>query len=133
MRPFLYILSFIAVLGLAFWAYRENYATQNQLKQMASVQDDIASLRDEIAMQRAEWAYLNRPQRLRDLAALNFDRLGLLPMSPAQLGTTAAVAMPAAAPLVITGAIDTQGRTDGPAVAAALTPTLTAANGEQVP
>ena len=77
MRPLLYVASFLAVLGRAFWAYRENYATQHQLKQMAAVQDEIATLRDAISLQRAEWAYLNRPERLRDLATLNFDRLGI--------------------------------------------------------
>jgi hypothetical protein len=109
MRPILYILSFLAVLGLAFWAYRENYATQHQLKQMAALQDQIASLREEISLQRAEWAYLNRPDRLRELATLNFDRLGLLPMEPAQLGSSAQVAYPAPPVLRITGTIETDG------------------------
>ena len=109
MRPVLYILSFLAVLGLAFWAYRENYATQHQLKLMAGLQDEIASLRDEISLQRAEWAYLNRPDRLRDLATLNFDRLGLLPMEPEQLGSTRQVAYPAPPVLKITGTIETEG------------------------
>ena len=109
MRPVLYVLSFLAVLGLAFWAYRENYATQHQLKEMAKVQDDIASLRDEIGLERAEWAYLNRPERLRELATLNFDRLGLLPMEPEQFGTTDEVVYPAPPVLKITGTIETEG------------------------
>lgn len=125
MRPILYILSFIAVLGLAFWAYRENYATQTQLKRMARLQDEIATLRDEIAMQKAEWAYLNRPSRLRDLAAMNFDRLGLMPMGPQQLGTSAQVIMPAPIPLVINGSVDTLGMRD--------LPVLKGSDGEQVP
>ncbi|MGV8985047.1 MAG: cell division protein FtsL [Cypionkella sp.] len=132
MRPVLYILSFLAVLGLAFWAYRENYATQHQLKQMASVQDQIASMRDEIAMQKAEWAYLNRPDRLRDLAAINFDRLGLMPIQPQQLGTPETIAMPAPQPLIITGTVDTSA-----AIEAALSATRQAASTgsktEQVP
>ena len=94
-------------MALAFWAYRENYATQTQLKQMAKVQDEIAALRDEIAMQKAEWAYLNRPTRLRDLAAMNFDRLGLMPMTPLQLATVADVTMPVAEPVLITGEVQT--------------------------
>jgi hypothetical protein len=94
MRPVFYVLSFLAVMGLAFWAYRENYATQEQLKDMGQLQDEIAALREALILQRAEWAYLNRPDRLRELATLNFDRLGLLPLEAAQFGTAAAVAYP---------------------------------------
>ena len=109
MRALLSIISFVAVMALAFWAYRENYATQTQLKEMAKVQDQIATLRDEIAMQKAEWAYLNRPTRLRDLAAMNFDRLGLMPMTSLQLSSAAEVAMPVAEPVLITGEVQADG------------------------
>jgi hypothetical protein len=121
MRPLLYLLSFLAVAGLAFWAYRENYATQHQLKQMAAVQDEIASLRDEISMQKAEWADLNRPDRLRDLAAINFDKIGLMPIQPLQLGVPSNIAMPAPPPLVITGAVDTSVAIDAALNAAGVT------------
>ena len=94
MRPVIYVLSFIAVMGLGFWAYRENYATQDALREVVALQDEIAGLRESLAIQRAEWAYLNRPDRLRELATLNFDRLGLLPMEPAQFGVAAQVAYP---------------------------------------
>ena len=109
MRPVLYILSFLAVLGSAFWAYRENYATQHQLKEIAALQDDIAALREEIGLQRAEWAYLNRPARLRELATVMFDRLGLLPMEPEQFSTSDRIAFPAPPILIITGTTDTMG------------------------
>lgn len=114
MRPLLYVASALIVMALAFWAYRENYATQKALKEMAALQDEIAGLRESIATQRAEWAFLNRPDRLRELATLNFDRLGLLPMEPEQFGDGKSVAFPvASAPLdiagAITGSIDTQG------------------------
>ena len=94
MRPVLYVLAFVAVMGLGFWAYRENYATQDALRDVVELQDEIAGLHEALAIQRAEWAYLNRPSRLRELATLNFDRLGLLPMEPAQFGQTAGVAYP---------------------------------------
>jgi hypothetical protein len=94
MRPLLYVLSFLAVLGLGFWAYRENYTTQSALREVASLQDEIASLHESLAIQRAEWAHLNRPDRLRDLAVLNFDRLGLMPMEPHQFGRSTEVAYP---------------------------------------
>ncbi|MBC7477126.1 MAG: cell division protein FtsL [Pseudorhodobacter sp.] len=109
MRPILYLLSFLLVLGSAFWAYRENYATQHQLKEIAALQDEIATLHEGIALQRAEWAYLNRPDRLRDLATINFDRLGLLPMEPEQFGTSAEIGYPAPPQLQISGTVDTVG------------------------
>lgn len=124
MRALLSIFSFVAMMALAFWAYRENYATQTQLKEMAKVQGDIAALRDEIAMQKAEWAYLNRPTRLRDLAAMNFDRLGLMPMAPLQLGAASDVAMPVAEPLMMIGAVQDD---------ASLNPVLVATIGALIP
>ena len=94
MRPVLYVLSFLALIALGFWAYRENYATQGALKEVQALQRQIVGLREALSVQRAEWAYLNRPDRLRDLATVNFDRLGLLPMDPSPFGTAAEVAYP---------------------------------------
>lgn len=94
MRPFLYVLSFLAVIVSGFWAYRENYATQEALKDVSRLNREIGSLREALALQRAEWAYLSRPDRLRELVVLNFDRLGLLPLEPEQLGDTRQVAYP---------------------------------------
>jgi hypothetical protein len=94
MRPVLYVLSFLALIALGFWAYRENYATQAALKEVQALQRQIVGLREGLSVQRAEWAYLNRPDRLRELVTANFDRLGLMPMEPSQFGTAAQVAYP---------------------------------------
>jgi hypothetical protein len=51
-------------------------------------------LREALTLQRAEWAYLNRPERLRDLIAINYDRMQLLPMESAQFGRVDQVAYP---------------------------------------
>lgn len=108
MRPILYVLSALLVMGLAFWAYRQNYATQETLKQVSALQREIGTLHEDLAMQQAEWAYENRPERLRELALLNFDKLGLLPMTPEQFGSVAEIAMPKpdAAPAAPAGGID---------------------------
>ena len=98
MRPLLYLLTFCCVMALAFWAYRENYATQHGMKEVNVLRADIAHLRESISVQKAEWAYLNPPARLLDLTALNFDRLQLLPMTPDQLGDLARVALYQAPP-----------------------------------
>ncbi|MDQ2065016.1 cell division protein FtsL [Xinfangfangia sp. CPCC 101601] len=106
MRPVLYVLTFLGLIALGFWAYRENYATQAALREVRGLQNEIANLREALSVQRAEWAYLNRPERLRDLAGLNFDTLKLLPMEPQQFGAVAQVVMPVPEIAPITGPID---------------------------
>jgi hypothetical protein len=109
MRAVLYVLSFLGVIAMGFWAYRENYATQAALKEVEALQRQIVGLREGLSVQRAEWAYLNRPDRLRDLATANFDRLGLLPMEPSQFGSAAQVAYPQVPLPQIDFTVDTQG------------------------
>ncbi len=94
MRSLLYVLTALGVLGLAFWAYRENYATQEMLSQTQDLQNRIGRARQRLGVLRAEWAYLNRPDRLRELAELNFGRLGLLPLRPDQFGRVDEVTYP---------------------------------------
>ena len=95
MRTLLFITSALAVMGLAFWAYHENYKTQERLSEVRQLQRDIGAGRERLSVLRAEWAYLNRPDRLRDLVDINFDRLGLLPFTPDQFGHVDEVAFPA--------------------------------------
>jgi hypothetical protein len=95
MRGILSVLAALAVIGLAFWAYRETHQTQRSLADLRQTQFEVATLREAMGVQRAEWAYLNRPARLRELVELNFDRLGLMPLSPAQFGNMDQVAYPA--------------------------------------
>lgn len=94
MRALIYLVTFSAVIASGFWAYRENYATQQALKDVARLNSEIADLREALSIQRAEWAYLNRPDRLRELSTINFDRLGLLPLEPEQFGLSSQIAYP---------------------------------------
>ncbi|WP_410219300.1 cell division protein FtsL [Paracoccus sp. (in: a-proteobacteria)] len=84
MRSVTYLACALVVMALAFWAYRENYATQASIGEMAQVQREIANLREELGVLRAEWAFLNRPDRLRQLVDLNFERLQLVPVETGQ-------------------------------------------------
>lgn len=86
MRSFFYIVTTMMVMVLAVWAYRQNYETQASLRDVDKLRAEIANLRQRAGVLRAEWAYLNRPERLSDLADLNFDRLGLLPLRPDHFG-----------------------------------------------
>ncbi len=94
MRTLAYLMTVLAVFGLAFWAYQENYATQQVLKETRALRNEIASSQVRLSVLRAEWAYLNRPDRLRELAALNYERLGLLPLRPDQFGRVDEVSYP---------------------------------------
>lgn len=94
MRILIRVLTVMAVIALGFWAYRENYSTQAALSEVRKLQSEIAGLRGSLSVLRAEWAYLNRPDRLRELADINFDRLQLLPLLPEQFGMVKQVAYP---------------------------------------
>lgn len=82
MRSFFVVVTGMMVMLLAVWAYRQNYATQASLGEVRELRAEIADLRGRAGVLRAEWAYLNRPERLADLADMNFERLRLLPLRP---------------------------------------------------
>lgn len=94
MRAILYVLSVALVMGLAFWAYHQNYRTKQALGELEALRDEIARLSAELEVLNDEWAYLNRPDRLRELALATFDRLQLLPLDASQFGRVDEIAFP---------------------------------------
>lgn len=87
MRGLFYGLAGVTFLGLGFWAYQENYATQAALAEVRDLNRQIGAAHARIGMLNAEWAYLNRPDRLRELVNLNFERLALVPLMPEAFGS----------------------------------------------
>ena len=112
MRSMMFLLTALAVIGLAVWAYRENYRTQDVISQSEDIQREIGAARSRLAVLRAEWAYLNRPDRLRDLAELNFDRLKLLQLRPDQFGKVDQVSYPPAEKIDFSGIVDVSSQPD---------------------
>lgn len=94
MKLALYISAFVFVALCATWAYRVNYATQEAQARVASLRAQIAREREALGVLRAEWAYLNRPDRLERLVAAYAGDLALVPLAPEQFGEAAMVAYP---------------------------------------
>ena len=68
MRVFLYLCCCLMVLGTGYWAYTENYETRASIQRVDALKRQINEERRAISILKAEWAYLNRPDRLRELA-----------------------------------------------------------------
>ncbi|WP_298297283.1 cell division protein FtsL [uncultured Litoreibacter sp.] len=114
MRGLLFGLFAVIVMGLAYWSYSENYKTRDSLRTASGLQREIGSSRETLSVLQAEWAYLNRPERLADLADLNFERLQLLPITSAQFGSVTQVGFPPATFDIneLTGSVDVRGQID---------------------
>jgi hypothetical protein len=112
MRSLLYLFTTLCVIALATWAYRETHLTQQAISHQRALEREVARLTEALRIQRAEWAYLNRPDRLRDLVDVNFDRLPLVPMTADHFGEIGQIAYPmpqaAAVPSIeFSGAVET--------------------------
>ncbi len=114
MRSIFYTLSALSIIALAYWAYNENYATQSAMQRVDDLQKQIGEQREKLNVLKAEWAYLNRPDRLRDLVDMNFDSLGLMPLSSSHFGIADQVSFPRVDPSDVTGPVDISAKFDGP-------------------
>ena len=86
MRNLFYIVTFGLIITLAYWANKENVKTQMAIKKSEELQAEIGKARAKLAVLKAEWAYLNRPERLIHLTNLGFDQLKLGPIRAANFG-----------------------------------------------
>lgn len=99
MRVLVCLLSLAVVVGLAHWAYRENYRTKLAWKHAEEIRAQIRAAHARLDVLQDEWAYQNRPARLRELAFLNFESLQLFDLGAEHFGELAAVPYRPDAPL----------------------------------
>jgi len=68
MLRFLNIFAVLALMGSAVYAYTIKYQTAFRAEQIAKTRLEIRAERNAIAVLRAEWAFLTRPERIQQLS-----------------------------------------------------------------
>ncbi len=76
----LFVCSFCLIV-VSVWAYNVNYKVRSAIKAVYYLSSEIEKKESRIKLLKAEWAYLNRPERLNRLITIHFSELGLLPLS----------------------------------------------------
>ena len=94
MNRFGFAVAVLAVVISAAWAYHINYNTKTTLGLVDQLRSQITAEREAVEVLRVEWAYLNAPDRLARLVAMNNDVLGLEPMAPQGFDEVAAIPYP---------------------------------------
>lgn len=84
MLRFVNICLVLGLVAIAYVIYQVKYETRALDAEISSLNKKIDEERDAIAVLRAEWSLLNRPERIERLAK---KHLGLKPTKPAQLLT----------------------------------------------
>jgi hypothetical protein len=84
MIKFLHIAAISALIASAGYAYSVKYETLFHAEQVAKLKAKAQREREVIAVLKAEWQHLNRPDRLQ--AAADRHLLDMQPLSVAQLG-----------------------------------------------
>jgi cell division protein FtsL len=84
MLRFVNICLVLALVALAYVIYEVKYQSRALDEDIAALRKEIDTERDAVAVLRAEWSLLNRPERIERLAE---KHLNLRPASPNQLVT----------------------------------------------
>ncbi len=94
MRLVLQISAVVLVGVCATWAYKVNYAAQDGLRRNNALKREIRHEQQALEVLRAEWDYLNRPERLRAMVEEHNKQLQLVPLQPDHFGNVAMIAFP---------------------------------------
>jgi cell division protein FtsL len=95
MVRFLNLLAVMALIGSAIYAYTIKYETIFHAEKIVKLNHEIKAEQDQIAMLRAEWTHLTRPERIQALADKLLD---LQPVALHQI--VSADALPTKAPKI---------------------------------
>ena len=95
----------LLVMTMAYWAYTENYTTQASIRRVEELHRLVADEKEAISILNAEWAYLNRPERLANLADLNFIKLKLVPLAAQHFSELEIIPMPPRHSLVVSSPV----------------------------
>ena len=68
--------------ALGLWAYKINYDSRAADQRVIELEKSILSANKNFKILNAEWAHLNRPDRLRKLTEYYFSELRLTPINP---------------------------------------------------
>ena len=81
MRLIFYSFSLILVMSLAYLANLESVKTKAIMYSAKLLRTEVDELKEELKFLNAEWALLNRPDRLTDLVKWHYRELKLMPIS----------------------------------------------------
>jgi cell division protein FtsL len=86
MLRFLNVVAILGLIGSAVYAYTIKYQTILRAEQITKLQHKVKAEQDAIAVLRAEWSFLTRPERVQQLADqyLDLEPLGVAKIVTAQ-------------------------------------------------
>lgn len=86
------LINMVCIAALAIGIYLVKYTVQDVQREVAGLKRELKTEKESLHLLNAEWAYLNRPERLRQLADRHLD---LVPLDSRQIDQVRA--LPAAA------------------------------------
>ena len=91
MRVFGLLFPLLLVLCLAFWAYQENNLTKRVSERATELQERIEHNRVVLKYLQDEWAFLNRPDRLKELVRTHYAELKLSAVTHSSFRTASSI------------------------------------------
>lgn len=80
------LLLILFVLMGAFWLFQVKHQAKEEGGKIAILRGQIQEEKDALLLLKAEWSYLNRPQRIQRLTNEFSNQLGLKAIEPYQIG-----------------------------------------------